>query len=381
MEHIFLRKRDLPTNPKTPLDYGCFLKIRRDPEIIKKHFGNLERLVTKDGKTGIYANEIMYTYNGTDLNKQIIPNPDKSILLPVSLRENGPKLTEDFVNDIIQNISIRVGNKIATFDRSTHNKVLRNTNKKFDDVKKEIMFAIKEVKKKYKKMGIHFEKDEKFSCSNLFNTNCFHLVNNISKTLKVYIDQNKERYVVDVAKFKKDKNRLTAKKIDYFKKLVREKLEDMIPSKEAFNWIVERKAELPEEKVSLTFEEDDIYDNPVSKKESIDDVAVITLDNFFIGHPKFERFIKKRISQQSKFDTIIVKRQNGINDLKMIDFEETLNVEKNGDMKFEANDGDQRYNYMNKHMYVNDKDLGRYKFIEFETDMQGRLLVFLKKVI
>ena len=381
MEHVFVRKKDLPINPKTPLDFGCFLKIRNDPEIIKKHFGNLDRFVTKDGKTGVYVNETMYTYNGPDLNKQIIPRPDKSILLPVSLREDGPRLTEDFVNDLIQNISIRVGNKIATFDRSTHDKVLRNTNNRFDDVKKEIMFAIKEVKKKYKKMGIHFGKDDKFSCSNLFNANCFHLVNNISKSLKVYIDQNKERYVVDVAKFKKFKQRMAEKKVDYFKKLVREKLEELIPVKEAFNWVVEKKAVLPEERITLAFEEDDIYDNPVSKTPSVDDVAVVTLDNFFKGHPKFERFIRKRISQESKFDTIIVKRQNRANDLKIIDFEETLNVEKNGDMIFEADDGDQKYNYTKKHLYVNDKDLGRFKLIEFETEMPGRLLVFIKKVI
>ena len=368
---IYVRNRNLPIIPKTKYDYGLYMKLRRDPEVISNTFGGLNRFVTNDGKSGMFINDDRYTFIG-DLNYHI----DR---IPLSLKENAETVTDNFINDLIQDISIRVGEKISKFDRDLVNGTLRNTNNKYDAIKKEIVLAIVEVSREYKKRGHDFKNDPNFANSYIFNTKTYKFINNISNALKVYFDAERERYDIDVKPFAKS-DQFQLKKRNYFRDLSKEKLINLFPKDDRYNWITKNKANLPEEKYGLTYGDYDMYESRVSKNKNIRKKSDIILQNLYKGNAKFKRAVKSYSENRVLHDIIYIK--DGVKDIEFADTGKTLKT-KNGVTKFKTiGSNEKEYRYEDKQLYVDGKSLGKYKFLKFTNEDTGKfIVVFIKKVV
>ena len=127
------------------------------------------------------------------------------------------------------------------------NEVLNNTNNKFDPIKNEIKLSTTEVTGKYLKNGYDLKSDLRFKNSLLFNTKTYEFIGNLSKILKIYFFKERERYSNDVDPFSGAKDLRRQKAEEYFQCLTREKMNDIIPKKNRFNWITKQNAILPKE--------------------------------------------------------------------------------------------------------------------------------------
>lgn len=370
-KYIYIRNRNLPIKPQSKFDYGCYLKLRRDNELVSKTFGGLDKFVTNDGKIGMYTNDDVYTFNG-DINYHL----DK---IPLSLKPDAEEISSKFIDDLIQDISVRVGKKVSELNRDSCNKHLRNTNNKFDPIKKEIVWAIIEVARNYKLKGYDLKNDPNFNNSYIFNTKTYKFINNVSKSLKVYFDKEKDRYKINVSPFKKSEQ-FQVKKRNHFRDLSKEKLNLLFPKSDRFNWITKDKAKITEEKTELVYGEEDIYEAGVSKNLSTSEKSKITLKNIFNGNKEFEKTINSYSENNVMYDIIYIINEN--KNIEFIDNGRTFK-DANGVIVFKKIGSDEKnFRYENKNLYINDKLLGKFKYLKNTNENTGRYIhVFIKKVV
>ncbi len=347
------------------------MKLRKDWEVIKKTFGKLDNFVSSDGSIGISSNETHYIYNG-DLNHYIGK-------IPLSLKPEANKVTNDFIEDLKQAISIRVSNKIANYDSAEFDRVMKNTNNKYDSFKKEIRSAIKEVAISYKRKGYDFESDPRFSNSYIFNDRMHNFVSAISQNCKLFFEQEKDQYQVNVSHFR-DTSNFEKKKIEHFKALTRKKLDELIPSTDLLNWVMNKKAFIGKGKYDLLYGSKDIYQTNVTKKVSNRKIKGVELRNVFRTNPEFKSLVEE-ISKETDCNVILVEAKEKENNTAFGDFIKSFKKE-NGTVTF-SKFGDFKkdvYVYKDKHLYKNDVCLGKFKFHEYDNDINKKqIIVFLQQ--
>ena len=102
IEYIYIRQKhlSLDEDETNPYDYGYFLKLRKDPQEIYKIFGPKEKFVSTNGRMGLNSEDNEYIYDG-----KIKPLESK---IPLNLRENFESVFGEFLEDLKQNISVRL---------------------------------------------------------------------------------------------------------------------------------------------------------------------------------------------------------------------------------------------------------------------------------
>lgn len=370
-EYIYIYKKDIPIEPKTPLDYGYPLKVRKDRELIAKTFGgSLTKFITKDGKTGLFPNETDYVFDG-DLNYFYLK-------LPVSLKPDAEQIVKNFIDKLKQNVSIRMGCEINKFDREQYNRYMLNTSNKFDPIKKCIKVAMREVSKEFQKDGHDLENDPRISNCQMFNPKQYEFINTISQKCKLYLDKEKDRYKIEVLPYQ-NTTQLGKKKREYFQALIKEKLNEIFPKKQHLKWILKEGGKLDKENFVMKYNMKDIYQSKVELKRDYRKVENLNMTTVLNKFPKLKDFICN-VSKKTAFNTFIII--NGKEEpIKFLDVTSTLKI--NGMMTF-ANyqDGEKKYKYENKCLYVNNKLVGKFKCIKEGNIKNGTgITMFIRKIV
>lgn len=370
---IELRQKDLPINPRSKYDLGYHMTLRRDPELLDKTF-DLNKFVTISGKCGLFPNEKTYIYAG-DLNFFVNK-------IPFSLKPEAEEITKRFVDDLIQNISIRVGKSVANYKRDKFNSILRNTNHRYDLIKQEIRKAIKEVTTKYKRKGYDLKKDPRYAQSYLYSTKCNELISDISRSLKLHFDSEKERYSNDVKLYANMPVIGTEKKIKYFQDLTRENLlkPSMLGKKNPFNWIVKEKASISKENSSLVYGDDDLYENNTTKTIHQEYDAKVKLEHLLKGNPDFNEFV----SDMSNVDRDVIyirMSEDPKKNVRHIDVTKSFKKAGLNHYTFERfNPKKSSFIYKDKELFEDGDCIGKFKFYEYHPEDQDKsYFVFLKK--
>lgn len=358
MKYIFVRKKDLPLNPKTPLDYGCYLKIRNDPEVIAKAFGSLERFITKDGKVGIFPHEKYYVFVG-ELN---------DIDIPPSLNPDIEKTLQDFVDQVKQNISVRLSKKICSFNKESFENILLNTNNKYDDIKKEIKLSIREVTKEYKNKKL--QHDPRLTNCQLFNSKQYQFINNVSRSCKLYLNNEKKRYDVEVSHFK---DQMDSRKVSYFQTLIKEHLDEIFPKSRYFNWCVKSNAKLQEPKYVMNYDSSQIYKSKVEIKVKNDKKIELTLDNILESYPNLKSYVQN-VSNNAPYNTFVIIKGK-VDITKFVDLSKSLKEENKVVTFSNFENGEVNYKYKDKMLFENDVNLGKFKLKQFDN-----VIVLIKKI-